>query len=114
MIFHLQQNNTALHYAALSGLKSCVEVLVNHSCPLFVENKENHTPCDCAESNGYSEIALYLESKMVFSVSLSFSFHCHLFNKDTSYYNSYSPIFHCLCFFHALHKIKQVVYLKNK
>ncbi|XP_060599500.1 ankyrin repeat and IBR domain-containing protein 1-like [Ruditapes philippinarum] len=62
-----EQNNTALHYAALSGLKACVETLVNHACPLFVENTGNHTPCDCAESQGYSEIALYLESKMVFS-----------------------------------------------
>ncbi|XP_045177754.2 ankyrin repeat and IBR domain-containing protein 1-like [Mercenaria mercenaria] len=62
-----EQNNTALHYAALSGLKACVENLVNHSCPLFVENTDNQTPCDCAESKEYNEIALYLESKMVFS-----------------------------------------------
>ncbi|KAL4216921.1 Ankyrin repeat and IBR domain-containing protein 1 [Mactra antiquata] len=62
-----EQKNTALHYAAMSGLKMCVEVLVNHSCPLFLENTENQTPCDCAESSGYNDIALYLESKMVFS-----------------------------------------------
>ncbi|XP_052236052.1 ankyrin repeat and IBR domain-containing protein 1-like [Dreissena polymorpha] len=62
-----ESNNTALHYAAESGLKACVEQLVNHSCPLFIENKDNQTPCDSAESSGFNDIALYLESKMVFS-----------------------------------------------
>ena len=65
-----QKSNTGLHYAAASGLKSCVELLVNHGCPLFVENEDSHTPCDCAESSSFNEIALYLESKMVFSVSI--------------------------------------------
>ena len=37
--------------------------------PLFMENKDRQTPCDCAEEGGHAEIALYLESKMVFSVS---------------------------------------------
>ena len=68
MIF-LQNDNTPLHYAASSGLKACVEMLVAHHCPLYTENKENHTPCDSAESSGFNDIALYLESKMVFSVS---------------------------------------------
>jgi len=44
-------------------------MLVTHGAPLFLENKEDHTPCDMAEQNGHSEIAVYLESKMVFSVS---------------------------------------------
>ncbi|ESO82483.1 hypothetical protein LOTGIDRAFT_134513 [Lottia gigantea] len=62
-----EKNNTALHYAAASGLKACVEMLVQNGSPLFLENEDNHTPCDCAEQNGHNEIALYLESKMVFS-----------------------------------------------
>lgn len=62
-----EKDNTSLHYAASSGLKGCVELLVSHNSPLFMENKENHTPCDCAESNGFNDIALFLESKMVFS-----------------------------------------------
>ncbi|KAL5005870.1 hypothetical protein ScPMuIL_017028 [Solemya velum] len=59
--------NTSLHHAAASGLKRCVELLIHYGAPLFVENAENQTPCDCAEQNGHSDIALYLESKMVFS-----------------------------------------------
>ncbi|KAK6165782.1 hypothetical protein SNE40_022633 [Patella caerulea] len=62
-----EKQNTALHYAAASGLKACVEMLVQYGGPLFLENAENQTPCDCAEQHGHSEIALYLESKMVFS-----------------------------------------------
>ncbi|XP_056009769.1 ankyrin repeat and IBR domain-containing protein 1-like isoform X2 [Ostrea edulis] len=62
-----ENDNTALHYAALSGLKYCVEKLVQSGAPLFTENKERQTPCDCAEEGGHAEIALYLESKMVFS-----------------------------------------------
>ena len=130
--FSLQQNNTALHYAASSGLRRCVEVrwslggktpkkwrllsqflvwdehwkynvnvqqqcsfkrvvcastentctvnvtlqlLVLRDAPLFSENAQKHTPCDCAEKSGNNNIALYLESKMVFSVS--FIHHSH-------------------------------------
>lgn len=62
-----EQGNTGLHYAAMSGLKSCVESLVNHGSPLYVENQQGQTPCDCAESREFYDIALYLESKMVFS-----------------------------------------------
>ncbi|XP_033731278.1 ankyrin repeat and IBR domain-containing protein 1-like, partial [Pecten maximus] len=59
--------NTALHHAAASGLKRCVEMLVAHGAPLFTENKEQLTPCDSAERFAHTEIATYLESKMVFS-----------------------------------------------
>ncbi|XP_059164030.1 ankyrin repeat and IBR domain-containing protein 1-like [Physella acuta] len=59
--------NTALHYAAASGLTQCVETLIQHGAPLFLENVDNQTPCDTAEKNGHARIALYLESKMVFS-----------------------------------------------
>ncbi|GAB1610546.1 ankyrin repeat and IBR domain-containing protein 1-like isoform X2 [Argonauta hians] len=59
--------NTALHYASSSGLKNCVELLVQNGSPLFTENVDQLTPCDIAEKNGHGDIALYLESKMVFS-----------------------------------------------
>ncbi|RUS73894.1 hypothetical protein EGW08_018345 [Elysia chlorotica] len=59
--------NTALHYAAASGLTQCVEILIQVGAPLFLENEDNFTPCDTAERNGHAGIALYLESKMVFS-----------------------------------------------
>ena len=42
-------------------------MLVQQSAPLFTENKEELTPCDSAERNDNTEIAVYLESKMVFS-----------------------------------------------
>ena len=42
---------------------------MSQSAALFIENKEKMTPCDCAEKNNHADIALYLESKMVFSVS---------------------------------------------
>lgn len=62
-----EKNNTALHYAAASGLKRCVELLVVHGAPLFSENNDKETPCDCAEKAGHESIAVYLESKMVFA-----------------------------------------------
>lgn len=59
--------NTALHYASSSGLKNCVELLVQNGSPLFIENVDQLTPCDIAEKHGHGDIALFLESKMVFS-----------------------------------------------
>ncbi len=43
--------------------------LVVHGAYLFVENTERLTPCDLAENHGRKDITLYLESKMIFSVS---------------------------------------------
>ena len=43
--------------------------LVSHGAYLFVENQDRSTPCDLAERFGNKDIALYLESKMIFSVS---------------------------------------------
>ena len=34
--------NSALHFAAASGLNKCVEILVAHGAPLFVENKSGN------------------------------------------------------------------------
>ncbi len=44
---------------------------------MFVENAQKQTPCDSAEKSGHNHIALYLESKMVFSVCLQFNFCCY-------------------------------------
>lgn len=59
--------NTALHYAAQSGLGKCVEYLVAHGSDLFIENKEGLTACDLAMRENDHRIAQFLESKMVFS-----------------------------------------------
>ncbi|CAH1249206.1 ANKIB1 [Branchiostoma lanceolatum] len=61
--------NSALHYASLSGLKKCVELIVAHGAPLFQENKDGHTPCDCAAIHRHADIAALLESKMVFAAA---------------------------------------------
>ncbi len=58
---------TALHYAALSGLKKCVEYLLAHGADPYSENKSGLTPCDLAMRENHHDIALLLESKMVFS-----------------------------------------------
>ncbi|XP_058036827.1 ankyrin repeat and IBR domain-containing protein 1 isoform X2 [Ahaetulla prasina] len=61
------KKNTSLHYAAASGMKTCVELLVKHGGDLFAENENKDTPCDCAEKQHHKELALNLESQMVFS-----------------------------------------------
>ncbi|XP_015213489.2 ankyrin repeat and IBR domain-containing protein 1 isoform X2 [Lepisosteus oculatus] len=61
------KKNTSLHYAAASGMKTCVEHLVSSDADLFAENENKETPCDCAEKQHHKELALSLESQMVFS-----------------------------------------------
>ncbi|KAM4687998.1 ankyrin repeat and IBR domain-containing protein 1 [Discoglossus pictus] len=61
------KKNTPLHYAAASGMKTCVELLVKSGSNLFAENDNKDTPCDCAEKQHHKELALRLESQMVFS-----------------------------------------------
>ncbi|XP_066565528.1 ankyrin repeat and IBR domain-containing protein 1-like isoform X1 [Amia ocellicauda] len=61
------KGNTALHYAASAGLSTCVQILVNCNANLFSENKDRETPCDCAEKQHHTELALSLEAQMVFS-----------------------------------------------
>ncbi|XP_072536767.1 ankyrin repeat and IBR domain-containing protein 1 isoform X2 [Salminus brasiliensis] len=61
------KKNTPLHYAAASGMKTCVEFLVKRTADLFAENENKETPCDCAEKQHHKELALSLESQMVFS-----------------------------------------------
>ena len=62
----MQNGNTALHAATASGLKRVVELLVSHGAPLFIENNERLTPCDVAMKANFHDIALFLESRMVF------------------------------------------------
>ncbi|XP_039973052.1 ankyrin repeat and IBR domain-containing protein 1-like [Xiphias gladius] len=62
------KKNTCLHYAAASGMKTCVESLVQREADLFAENENRETPCDCAEKQHHKELALCLESQMVFSI----------------------------------------------
>lgn len=61
------KKNTPLHYAAASGMRTCVELLVKHGGDLFAENENKDTPCDCAEKQHHKDLALNLESQMVFS-----------------------------------------------
>ncbi|XP_071781582.1 ankyrin repeat and IBR domain-containing protein 1 [Centroberyx gerrardi] len=63
------KKNTSLHYAAASGMKTCVEFLVQREADLFAENENRETPCDCAEKQHHKELALSLESQMVFSLA---------------------------------------------
>lgn len=67
--FPFQNLNTPLHYAASNGYLRCVKALVERGAKLFIENKDSKTPCDLSEDGQYTEIATYLEGKMVFSVS---------------------------------------------
>uniref|UniRef100_A0A674P1P2 Ankyrin repeat and IBR domain-containing protein 1 n=1 Tax=Takifugu rubripes TaxID=31033 RepID=A0A674P1P2_TAKRU len=62
-------NSTCMHYAAAAGMKICVELLIQSEADLFVEDEEKLTPCDHAERHHHTELALSLESQMVFSSS---------------------------------------------
>ncbi|CAB1321251.1 unnamed protein product, partial [Coregonus sp. 'balchen'] len=59
------KKNTSLHYAAASGMKKCVEILVKREADLFAEN-ETWTPWTGRAS---TQLALSLESQMVFSLA---------------------------------------------
>lgn len=45
----------------------CYQILVRREANLFAENENKETPCDCAEKQHHKELALSLESQMVFS-----------------------------------------------
>nr|XP_023024193.1 ankyrin repeat and IBR domain-containing protein 1-like [Leptinotarsa decemlineata] len=64
-----KEGNTALHWAAQTGLKRCVELLLTHGAPLFIENNDKLTPCDLAMRGSHHDIARLLESRMVFLVN---------------------------------------------
>ncbi|CAH0550556.1 unnamed protein product [Brassicogethes aeneus] len=62
-----KEGNTALHWAAATGLRRCVELLIAHGSPLFIENNDKYTPCDLAMKASHHDIAEFLESRMVFA-----------------------------------------------
>ncbi|CAF99375.1 unnamed protein product [Tetraodon nigroviridis] len=62
-------SSTCMHHAAAAGMKICVELLIQSEADLFVEDQEKLTPCDHAERHNHTELALSLESQMVFSSS---------------------------------------------
>jgi hypothetical protein len=41
--------------------------LISHGAYVLVENKNKLTPCDLAEKHGQTDLAIYLESKMIFN-----------------------------------------------
>ena len=47
--------------------KRCVEYLVAHGSDLFLENYDGLSPCDLAVRENHHDIALFLESRMVFN-----------------------------------------------
>lgn len=48
---------------------SLAQFLVQREADLFAENESRETPCDCAEKQHHKELALCLESQMVFSLA---------------------------------------------
>lgn len=50
-------------------LFSLAQLLVQREGDLFAENENRETPCDCAEKQHHKELALCLESQMVFSLA---------------------------------------------
>lgn len=48
---------------------SLIQLLVQKEADLFVENENRETPCDCAEKQHHKDLALRLESQMVFSLA---------------------------------------------
>lgn len=56
---------TNLCFCVIKFLSS--QFLVKRDADLFAENEIKETPCDCAEKQHHKELALSLESQMVFS-----------------------------------------------
>ena len=50
-------------------LPCCGQYLVQREADLFAENESRETPCDSAEQHHHTELALSLESQMVFSLA---------------------------------------------
>ncbi|KAM3857993.1 ankyrin repeat and IBR domain-containing protein 1-like [Diretmus argenteus] len=83
-------HSTCLHYAAAAGMKNCVELLVQSEADLFVEDEDRLTPCDHAERQHHTELALSLESQMVFSSSTGQQAHTDT-QSDTNLLRSKEP-----------------------
>lgn len=67
-LFASGRGYTALHKAAGSGLRRCVELLVAAGAEVGAENAAKETACDVAEREGHTAIAQFLEAKTLFSV----------------------------------------------
>ncbi|KAJ8942883.1 hypothetical protein NQ314_009900 [Rhamnusium bicolor] len=64
-----KEGNTALHWAAQTGLKKCVELLLAHGAPLFVENNDKLTPCDLAMRGSHHDIARLVGEQITLMVN---------------------------------------------
>lgn len=61
--------NTPLHLAAISGLRKCVEILLNHGAVTYLANIAGQTAFSCADAAGNEDVVTLLEAKMVFTIS---------------------------------------------
>lgn len=52
--------DSALHWAAMKGKASTVEILVNYGADKKLKNEDGYTAADTASINGYEDIALFL------------------------------------------------------
>lgn len=57
------------HCSKIDLLPVFTQLLVQRGADLFAENENRETPCDCAEKQHHKELALCLESQMVFSLA---------------------------------------------
>lgn len=62
-----KEGNTALHYAAATGLQKCVEILISQGASPFIKNSCGVSACDLAVASEHCSIAEFLEARMVFS-----------------------------------------------
>jgi hypothetical protein len=58
--------NTALHKASYSGLVQCVFALIDAGAIISIVNKHQLSCCECADENGYKELASVLELALMF------------------------------------------------
>ncbi|KAI4467590.1 rbr family ring finger and ibr domain-containing [Holotrichia oblita] len=71
-----KEGNTPLHWAARTGLKRCVEILITYGASLIIENNDKLTPCEIAVRAAHYDIANLLESATVFGDIT------HIFNEE--------------------------------
>ena len=58
--------NTAIHYAASSGLLLCVLKLISYGAIISIVNKGNQTCCELADEKNYKDLASMLELALVY------------------------------------------------
>ncbi|KAF2360960.1 IBR domain [Trinorchestia longiramus] len=62
-----KEGNTALHYAASSGLMNVTQLLLHANVDIFARNNARFTACHMAAANGHNNIASFLETRMIFA-----------------------------------------------